>query len=265
MKWYTLKRRLRKFKLWPKTSKKKKRPAKKKPDRNPWIKRLHWAIRIGLLLFVVDIFYLGTIWPDWDYIAVHKAPKSQFILAYEKKRHKDPSLPRLRWYPIRYHEISPYLRRMVVLSEDGRFYSHRGFDLQALVEAFEYNFDRGRVVYGGSTISQQTVKNLFLSASRDPLRKWHELVLTVGMEFNLKKRKILELYLNVAEFGTGIYGAEAAARAYWGIHASELSQEQAIELAATLPSPKLHNPRTRTRRFLARVNKIRGYLARQPN
>jgi len=261
MKWYSLKRRLRQ--LLPKSRKKKRRSGTKPRDRTPWIKRLHWAIRIGLLLFLVDVFYLGTIWPDWDYIAAHKAPKSQFILGYEKQRSKDPSLPRLRWYPVRYNQISPYLRRMVVLSEDGRFYSHRGFDLQALVEAFEYNFDRGRVVYGGSTISQQTVKNLFLTASRDPLRKWHELVLTVGMEFNLRKWKILELYLNVAEFGPGIYGAEAAARAYWGIHASELSEEQAIELAATLPSPKMNNPQTRSKRFLARVEKIRGYLDNQ--
>jgi monofunctional biosynthetic peptidoglycan transglycosylase len=83
------------------------------------------------------------------------------------------------------------------------------------------------------------------------------------MEFNLKKSKILELYLNVAEFGPGIYGAEAAARVYWGIHASELDEEQAIELAATLPSPKRNNPRTRTKRFLSRAEKIRGYLKYQ--
>jgi monofunctional biosynthetic peptidoglycan transglycosylase len=264
MKWYPIKRQLRR--LLPK-KKNKRSIARKRDKRNKslLIRRLHWGLRIVLLIFVVDVFYLGTIWPDWDSIAVHKAPKSQFILSYEKQRRKNPGLPHLRWYPVRYNDISPHLRRMVVLAEDGRFYTHRGFDLQAVVEAFQYNLDRGRVVYGGSTISQQTVKNLFLSPSRDPLRKWHELVLTVGMEFNLKKWKILELYLNVAEFGTGIYGAEAAARAYWGIHASELSEQQAIELAATLPSPKRHNPQTRTKRFLNRVKKIRGYLERRYN
>jgi len=257
MKWYPLRRLLRR--LSPKKKRKSRRKTAKQ-DRAPIIKRILWLSRAALLIFMVDVFYLGTIWPNWDYIAVHKAPKSQFILAYEKQRRKDHSLPRLHWYPVHYNNISPYLRRMVVLSEDGRFYSHRGFDLRAVAEAFEYNFDRGRVVYGGSTISQQTVKNLFLSASRDPLRKWHELVLTVGMEFNLRKWKILELYLNVAEFGPGIFGAEAAALSYWGIHASELNEEQAVELAATLPSPKLNNPRTRSKSFLARVEKIRGYL-----
>jgi monofunctional biosynthetic peptidoglycan transglycosylase len=255
MKWYSIKRRLR-----PLLPKKKKKAKTRKRDKKVLMRRLRWVFRVALLIFVVDLFYLTTIWPDWHSIAVHRAPKSQFILAYEKRRIQDPSLPRLRWYPVAYRDISPYLRHMVVLSEDGRFYSHRGFDLQALFEAFQYNLDQGRVVYGASTISQQTVKNLFLSPSRDPLRKWHELVLTIGMEFNLKKWKILELYLNVAEFGTGIYGAEAAARAYWGIHASELSEQQAIELAATLPSPKLHNPQTRTKRFLGRVERIQGYL-----
>ena len=255
MKWYTIKRRLR-----PLLTRKKTKTKPRRRDKKTLLQSLRWFFRIAALVFVVDIFYLGVIWPDWDYIAVHRAPKSQFILAYEKRRLQDPSLPRLRWYPVGYQDISPELRRMVVLSEDGRFYLHRGFDLQALFEAFQYNLDRGRVVYGASTISQQTVKNLFLSSSRDPLRKWHELILTVGMEFNLKKWKILELYLNIAEFGTGIYGAEAAARTYWGIPASELSEQQAIELAATLPSPKLHNPQTRSKRFLSRVEKIQGYL-----
>ena len=117
-----------------------------------------------------------------------------------------------------------------------------------------------RLVLGGSTISQQTVKNLFLDASRNPLRKWHELVLTVGMERALSKRRIVEIYLNIAEFGRGIYGVDAAARFYWGISASELTERQSIELAATLPSPIGHNPATRTRSFQNRVRKMQRYL-----
>ena len=150
--------------------------------------------------------------------------------------------------------------RAIVVAEDARFYEHSGIDMEALQAAMEYNLSEKRLVYGGSTISQQTVKNIFLSASRNPLRKWHELLLTIGMERNLTKKRILELYLNVAEFGRGVYGVEAAARYYWGIPASRLSANQAIQLAATLPSPVAHNPDTKTRFFNKRVRKINRYF-----
>ena len=132
--------------------------------------------------------------------------------------------------------------------------------MDALQSAMEYNLSEKRFVYGGSTISQQTVKNIFLSSSKNPLRKWHELVLTIGMERNLTKKRILELYLNVAEFGRGIYGVDAAARHYWGIPASKLSARQAIQLAATLPAPVNHNPVTKTDFFNKRVEKISRYF-----
>jgi monofunctional biosynthetic peptidoglycan transglycosylase len=150
--------------------------------------------------------------------------------------------------------------RAIIVAEDSRFYSHSGIDLEALKAAMEYNLSEKRFVYGGSTISQQTVKNIFLSPSRNPLRKWHELMLTIGMERNLSKKRILELYLNVAEFGRGIYGVEAAARFYWGIPASNLSAKQAIQLAATLPSPVNHNPGSRTSVFNNRVARISQYF-----
>jgi monofunctional biosynthetic peptidoglycan transglycosylase len=125
-----------------------------------------------------------------------------------------------------------------------------------------YNLERGRFVYGGSTISQQTTKNLFLSPSRNPLRKWHELVLTLALEHHLDKRRIMEHYLNVAQFGRGLFGVEAAARHYWGIPAARLSQRQAIELAATLPAPVSSNPATRNRSFRQRFNKINRHFQR---
>ena len=146
--------------------------------------------------------------------------------------------------------------RALVVAEDSRFYSHKGIDTEALKEAIEYNLSEKRIRYGASTISQQTVKNIFLSPSRNPLRKYHELLLTLGMERNLTKKRILELYLNVAEFGRGIYGVDAAARYYWGKSAANLTVKQAIELAATLPSPVKHNPKSRTKLFQRRVNKI---------
>ncbi len=150
--------------------------------------------------------------------------------------------------------------RALIVAEDARFYSHSGIDIEAIQSAMETNLSEKRFAYGGSTISQQTVKNIFLSSSRNPLRKWHELLLTIGMERNLSKKRILELYLNVVEFGRGIYGVEAAARYYWGKSASRLSVKQAIELAATLPSPVKHNPDTRTRDFKRRVKKISRYF-----
>lgn len=256
MKWYSLMRLFRKRKK----NKSRAKYRKKMPQRGVWLKRLRWAFHTLLLLMVVDIFYLTTIWPDWNTIKQGKLPKSQFILKYEQDRRANPSLARLQWRVVPYNRISQHLGRSVVVAEDGRFYTHRGFDLQALVEAFERTLDTGRVTHGASTISQQTVKNLFLSPSRNPLRKWHELILTVGMEFNLSKRQILWLYMNIAEFGEGIYGAEAAARHYWGIPASKLHPRQAIELAATLPSPKKNNPKSRSRKFLKRVDKINRYF-----
>lgn len=150
--------------------------------------------------------------------------------------------------------------RAIIVAEDARFYSHSGIDMEALKAAMEYNLSEKRFIYGGSTISQQTVKNIFLSPSRNPLRKWHELLLTIGMERKLSKKRILELYLNVAEFGRGIYGVEAAARYYWGISAARLSARQSIQLAATLPSPVTHNPDTRTKIFNKRVRKISRYF-----
>ena len=148
----------------------------------------------------------------------------------------------------------------MVVAEDARFYQHSGFDVIALKDAMDYNLERLEMKYGASTISQQTVKNMFFSASRNPLRKWHELIFTVSMEFFVPKERILETYLNIAEFGTGIFGVEAASQYYWGIPANDLSLTQATELAATLPSPKKHNPQTRTEYFTRRAAKIYRHM-----
>ena len=220
--------------------------------RFPW----RW-LGYALILFVVtDALYLANIWPDWDTLAHGATPKSRFIQDYEEAAVENKSLPRLRWKPVPLSAISPPMRRVVVVSEDMRFYKHDGVDPEAIRDAIEYNWEKGKMVYGASTLSQQTVKNLFLSPSRDPLRKWHELVLTLAMEQKLRKRRILELYLNVAEFGPGIYGVEAAARHYWGVPAAQLTLAQAVSLAATLPSPRTNNPATRSRAFQQRRLRI---------
>ena len=208
----------------------------------------------------MDTGYLIGIWPDWDLYKNGPIQQSNFIRSYIFEQYQNRDWPELLWKPKPIDKISRHMIRALVVAEDARFYSHSGIDMEALQAAMEYNLSEKRLVYGGSTISQQTVKNIFLSASRNPLRKWHELLLTIGMERNLTKKRILELYLNVAEFGRGVYGVEAAARYYWGISASRLSANQAIQLAATLPSPVTHNPDTKTRFFNKRVRKINRYF-----
>ncbi len=221
---------------------------------------LRWSWRLLPVLIMMDFGYLIGIWPDWELYAEGPIQRSSFIRRYESEQYRHAGWSELRWNPVSIETIPQDLIRAVIVAEDARFYEHEGVDIEALRDAMEYNLSEKRLVYGASTISQQTVKNIFLSPSRNPLRKWHELVLTIGMERNLSKKRILEHYVNVAEFGRGIYGVDAAARYYWGIPASGLTSRQAIELAATLPSPVENNPKSRTRSFQNRVTKIRRYF-----
>lgn len=215
---------------------------------------------ISLLVFIViDGLYLISIWPDWDDYRQGQIQKSSFINEYQRQREEN-GWPRLKWTPVPFSRISKNMSRAVIVAEDANFYWHSGFDIEAFWEAMKHNFEIKRFVYGGSTISQQTVKNLFFTPSRNPLRKWHELVFTIAMERHLSKQRILELYLNIVELGRGVYGVEAAARHYWGISATELSCNPAIQLAASLPAPVTHNPHSNTRFFKRRVKKISRYF-----
>ena len=141
-----------------------------------------------------------------------------------------------RWVP--YERISVHLKRAVIAAEDANFSGHEGVDWVAMQKAWEKNTRRGRVVSGGSTITQQLAKNLFLSGDRSYIRKGQELAITYMLEFWMGKERIFEIYLNVVEFGNGVFGADAAARHYFGITASQLSPEQAARLAAMLPNPR---------------------------
>jgi len=223
---------------------------------------LRWALRIFLILLIADLVYLSIIWPDWKKLAQGDIPRSSFMQLYTAKQ-AERGWPKLSWQPVSQSKIPRHLMRAVLLAEDSRFYSHSGFDLVAIREALGYNFGRGELIIGASTISQQTVKNLYLNPSRDPLRKWHEVVLTGALEQNLRKSRILELYLNIAEFGRGIYGVQAAAKAYYGVDVDRLSLVQAAELAASLPSPVKNNPVTRTERFQRRTQRIFDLLTRE--
>ncbi len=155
----------------------------------------------------------------------------------EALRAKDPKAKlRHQWVP--YERISVHLKRAVVAAEDAKFLDHEGFDWEAIQKAMAKNEQRGRVVAGASTISQQVAKNLFLSGERSWMRKGQEALITWMLEGAMSKRRILELYLNFAEWGEGVFGAEAAARHHFGMPASALGPEHAAWLAAILPSPR---------------------------
>jgi len=160
-----------------------------------------------------------------------------------------------------YARISPQLKRAVVASEDAKFMDHEGLDWEAISRAMERNEKRGRIVAGASTISQQLAKNLFLSGERSWIRKGQEAVITWMLETALPKRRILELYLNFAEWGEGVFGAEAAARHHFGSRAAGLGAEQAAYLAVILPSPRRYERGRVTPYVAGRVTTI---LARMP-
>jgi monofunctional biosynthetic peptidoglycan transglycosylase len=168
------------------------------------------------------------------------------------------------FHPVALKDISPVLQRMVIIGEDSRFRTHHGIDLAEIADAL--GVDEAHGVWsaagaawrhrdrlrGASTITQQLAKNLYLSASRNPLRKVKEAATALRLELALSKDRILELYLNVAEWGPGIWGVDAASHAYFGVPASRLTEEQAADLAATLPHPRTSNPTFRPERTLAR-------------
>ncbi len=145
-----------------------------------------------------------------------------------------------RWTPL--SSIPRHVRMAILVSEDGTFYSHTGVDWHEVLESIETNLEKGRIVRGGSTITQQLAKNLYLSTSRDPIRKGKELLITWMLESTLSKKRILELYLNIIEWGPGVFGIEAAAQRYFHKPASRLSMDEGARLAAVIPSPLRHQP-----------------------
>jgi monofunctional biosynthetic peptidoglycan transglycosylase len=166
-----------------------------------------------------------------------------------------------RWVP--YARISPHLRRAVLVAEDDKFFGHAGLDWRELGASARRNLKAGRVVRGGSTITQQLAKNLFLGAARTPDRKLVEVALALRLERQLSKRRILELYLNLIEWGDGIYGAEAAARRYFGVGASDLNPRQAVLLAAVIINPRRYSVLHPSPRIERRARLIAGRLHRR--
>lgn len=221
---------------------------------------LRWIGR-GLLAVVV----LLLVWQLW--LLAQVAWWSQFNpgstsfmrLRLDAMQEKKPDAQlRHKWVP--YTQISINLKRAVIAAEDDGFVDHEGFDWEGIQRALEKNERKGRTVSGGSTISQQLAKNLFLSPSRSYLRKAQEAVITVMIESLWTKRRILEVYLNVVEWGDGIFGAEAAAQRYYGVPAARLGADQAARLAVMLPNPRKYE-RSFGPRLATHAARIRSRMA----
>jgi monofunctional biosynthetic peptidoglycan transglycosylase len=205
-----------------------------------------------LAVIAVQVWFFAQVL----YWSHYEPPTSAFMdQRLELLRARNPKAwLRHQWVP--YERISPHLKRAVVAAEDARFLDHEGFDWEAIVQARTKNVERGRIVAGASTISQQLAKNLFLSGTRSWLRKAEEAIITWMIEYTMSKRRILELYLNYAEWGEGVFGAEAAARHHFGVPASALTPEQAAWLAAILPSPRRYERGRTTPYVEGRVSTI---------
>jgi monofunctional biosynthetic peptidoglycan transglycosylase len=203
---------------------------------------------VGLSLFV-GLAWMGwetVTWPRVAELASHNPKTTAFIERWKELRRAAGRSDTADWRWVPYAEISPNLKRAVLVSEDINFFGHHGFEVAELKAAVTDAVEDREMPRGASTITQQVAKNLWLSPSRNPLRKAKEAILTLQLERSLDKRRILEIYLNVAEFGDGIYGAEAAARRYFGKGAAALDENEASALAASLPNPVSWNPGSRS-------------------
>jgi len=204
-----------------------------------WLRVLLVVVVVGLTGWVT---WEAWHWPDVSALVRRNPPATAFIdrhRAAERARGRDG---RVAWTWAPYAAISPHLKRAVLVAEDIGFFQHRGFEPGEIRSAVEKAIETQDFPRGASTITQQLAKNLWLSPSRDPVRKVKEAILTWQLERTLSKRRILELYLNVVELGPGVYGAEAASRRYFGKPASDLSEDEAAQLAAALPNPRVWHP-----------------------
>ena len=196
-----------------------------------------------LLLLPVAAVALYHLWIFGCILYWKQANPSRTAFMTEQEVHLQDANPdaSLRHTWVNYAQISPHLKRALVASEDAKFLEHEGFDWEGIQAAWEKNLAKGHIVAGGSTISQQLAKNLFLSSERTPWRKAEEAIITVMLEALLDKRRIFEIYLNVIEWGNGVFGAEAAARYYYRQPAARLSAPQAARLAAMVPNPRYYD------------------------
>jgi monofunctional glycosyltransferase len=221
--------------------------------------RFIWRGVLVLLAFV--LLYQLWIFLHICWWVGHSPDSSAFMedrLEILQEKNPDAEL-RHKW--VSYNRISNNLKRAVIAAEDAKFTDHEGFDWEGIQKAYEKNLKKGKIVAGGSTISQQLAKNLFLSTKRTPWRKLEEAIITLMLEKMMSKRRIFEIYLNVIEWGNGVFGAEAAAQHYYRTGAASLGAEQSARLAAMIPNPRYYDKHPsarglgrRTGIILARMN-----------
>ncbi len=224
-------------------------------------KALHALLALIGLIIAAFLAYQGYVLLRLWWWTDHNPASTAFMdsrLAVLREKKPEAKLKQ-QWVP--YGKISSHLKRAILVAEDDKFIDHEGFDWEGIQKALEKNQKKGKVVAGGSTISQQLAKNLFLSGDRSLIRKGEEAIITIMLEWVMDKERILEIYLNVIEWGDGVFGAEAAARHYFGVSASQLSAEQAARLAAMVPRPRFYD-RNRNAPWLLRKTQI--ILERMP-
>jgi monofunctional biosynthetic peptidoglycan transglycosylase len=215
----------------------------------------------GVWRALLIVFGLFIAWQVWVFAHVlwwidHNPTSSAFMQAglARLQEHRPDAELHHKWVP--YDKISIHLKRAIVAAEDSKFLDHEGFDIEGIQKAMEKNLKKGRLVAGGSTISQQLAKNLLLSPNRSFVRKGQEAIITMMIESTWSKRRILEVYLNIIEWGDGIYGAEAASRRYFKKSAASLTPGQAAALAAMVPNPRWYEDHRASAKFARRVTTI---------
>jgi monofunctional biosynthetic peptidoglycan transglycosylase len=221
-----------------------------------WLKRLVLALMALFLLYQLWLFG-WVLWWNW----VNPDTTRFMNIRLGELQAKDPKA-QLKKQWISYGKVSIHLKRALIVSEDDLFVHHEGFDWEGIQKAMKKNQQRGKIVAGGSTISQQLAKNLFLSPDKTPWRKAQEAVITLMIEAVWSKQRIFEVYINVIEWGNGVFGAEAAARHYFGISATQLGPEQAARLAGMVPSPRFYD---RNRGAPGLASKAEVILRRMPS
>jgi monofunctional biosynthetic peptidoglycan transglycosylase len=221
--------------------------------------------KLLLVLLVAVLLFLAWEWVTFPDVArlAKEAPKTTAFMDLRRKQLRaDGKDDTLDYRFVSYGRISANLRRAVLVAEDDQFYEHDGVDMKGIQEALEKDWEKKKITHGGSTITQQLAKNLYLSPSRNPFRKIKEYFIARALEKHLTKKRILELYLNVVEMGERVYGAEAAARHYFHIAAASLSPSQAALLAGCLPNPRIMNPGAPNKRLRFRQKMILSRMRR---
>ncbi|WHZ23929.1 MAG: Monofunctional biosynthetic peptidoglycan transglycosylase [Nitrospira sp.] len=223
---------------------------------------LFWlTVLIGLPAAALALYWLATL-PDVAHLVKHHPTETALMEARRAQAKEQGRTLRTQFVWVPLGRIAPALQRAVVAAEDASFFAHEGFDWEGIKDAALYNLEVGEFKRGGSTITQQLAKNLYLSSERSLLRKAREALITRSLEHHLTKERILELYLNVAEWGQGVFGAEAAARHHFGKSAKDLTIDEAALLAAILPSPRRYDPIRHTAYLNRRQHHIIRWLER---